>query len=254
MPFVNTSRTRLWIADHRRSQTRSATLIIHGAGSSRLSFPKQLRQSQRINPVLVDLSGHGKSPGKGHDSINEHACDIAALLDAMALDSALIVGHSMGGAIAQMLALEYADRLAGLVLVSTGARLPVNPSLIDGVLEDRHAVISNLNRWMWSKNAPEALRKQSADIMLNTDPLVIRNDFLACDSFDVSGRLAEVTLPTLIVAGTHDKMTPLALSEDLAQRITRAELTIVSEGSHMMILEKPDIVTRAVEAWFKKTQ
>ena len=254
MPFVNTSRTRLWIADHRRSQTRFATLIIHGAGSSRLSFPKQLRQSQRINPVLVDLSGHGKSPGKGHDSIKEHACDIAALLDAMALDSALIVGHSMGGAIAQMLALEYADRLAGLVLVSTGARLLVNPSLIDGVLEDRHAVISKLNRWMWSKHAPEALRKQSADIMLKTGPQVIRNDFLACDSFDVRGRLGDISLPTLIVGGTHDKMTPLSLSEDLAQRIAGAELAIVSEGSHMMMLEKPDIVTRAIESWLKKTQ
>lgn len=252
MPGVNTSRGGIWIADHRRRPNRPAALFIHGAGGSHLSFPAALRQSPSISPILVDLPGHGASAGAGRASIADYALDIVALLDALSIDSAIILGHSMGGAIAQWLALEHAARAGAIVLAGTGPRLPVNPALITGIAEAPDATISSIIRWMWSRNTPDDLIQQSANIMLATDPTVIQADFVACDSFDVSQRLEELAIPTLILAGEDDKMTPLSLSRKLARGIAGSELTVVPNAGHMMLLEQPEHCAKLIEAWLKR--
>ncbi len=254
MPAVNTARGRIWIADHRRKTSKPAALFIHGAGGSHLSFPAALRQLRSISPILVDLPGHGASPGPGRASIADYALDIVALLDALSLDAVIVLGQSMGGAIAQWLALEHAERIRALVLAGTGARLPVNPALIAGVVQAPEATVRNIVRWMWSRRAPEALKRQSADIMLATDPAVIRSDFIACDSFKVSRRLAEIAAPTLILASEQDKLTPLSLSRELAQGIAGSELAVVPNAGHMLLLEQPDRCAELVDAWLKRAQ
>jgi len=252
MPSVNTSRGKIWIADHRRGSGKPVAVFIHGAGGSHLNFPASLRQLQSISPILVDLPGHGASAGIGRDSIADYALDIVALLDALAIDSAIALGHSMGGAIAQWLALEHAARIEAVVLAGSGARLPVNPALITGIVEDARGTISSIVRWMWSKQAPEKMKQQSAEIMLATAPAVIQGDFLACDSFDVSQRLTEIAIPTLVLAGEKDKLTPPSLSQELARGITGSELTVIPEAGHMMLLEQPDRSDDIIDAWLKR--
>ena len=254
MPIVETPNARLWIADHRRDKSATPSIVIHGAGGSRLSFSKRLRQSIVLNSICVDLCGHGKSPGKGHLSIAAYASDVVALLNALAIDSAWIIGHSMGGAIAQRLAMEHGERARGLVLIATGARLRVNPQLITGVLDDRDATIESLTRWMWSRKAVAEMREQSANIMRQTPAFVIAGDFLACDRFDVRARLDEITCPPLIVAGENDKMTPVALSQELAAQIAGSELFVVPGGSHMAMLEESDMVVAAIEDWIERNE
>lgn len=252
MPAVNTSRGRIWIADHRRQTQKPAALFIHGAGGSHLSFPAALRQLQSVAPVLVDLPGHGGSAGPGRATIAGYALDIVALLDALVIDRAIVLGHSMGGAIAQWLALEHGERISALILAGTGARLPVNPALITGIVEAPEATISSIVRWMWSKQAPEDLKQQSADILLATDSAVIQADFTACDRFDVSRRLAEIAVPTLILGGEKDKMTPLSLSQALARGIAGSELAAVPKAGHMLLLEQPDRCAALIDAWLKR--
>ena len=252
MPAVNTSRGRLWIADHRRQPARPAALFIHGAGGSHLSFPAALRRMPSISPILVDLPGHGSSPGAGRASIAEYALDIVALLDALAIDSAIMLGHSMGGAIAQWLALEHAARVDALMLAGTGARLSVNPALTTGIIDDPDVTINSLVRWMWAKQAPEDLKQQSADIMLATAPSAIQADFMACDSFDASRRLAEIAVPALILAGDSDKMTPLSLSRELARGIAGSELAVIPNAGHMMLMEQPDHSAGIIAAWLER--
>ncbi len=252
MPIVNTSRGEIWIADHRRSSDKPVAVFIHGAGGSHLSFPAALRQLQSVSPILVDLPGHGASTGPGRGSIADYALDIVALLDALSLDSAIVLGHSMGGAIAQWLALEHAARIDAVVLAGTGAKLPVNPALFTGIVEDARGTINSIVRWMWSKQAPEELKQQSAKIMLATAPTVIQGDFLACDNFDVSQRLGEFAVPTLILPGEKDKMTPPSLSQGLARGITESELAVIPEAGHMMLLEQPDRSAELIDAWLKR--
>lgn len=252
MPSVNTSRGRIWFADHRREPDKPSAIFIHGAGGSHLSFPAALRQLQSVSAILVDLPGHGASAGPGRGSIANYALDIVALLDALSVGSAIVLGHSMGGAIAQRLALEHAARIGAIVLAGTGARLPVNPALITGIAEAPEATISSIVRWMWSKHAPAELKQQSTEIMLATDNTVIQADFMACDRFDVSRRLEEIAVPTLVLAGDQDKMTPLSLSQELARGITNSELAVIPGAGHMMLLEQPERAAELIAAWLER--
>ena len=157
MPTIETKRGNFWIADHRREHSPITSILIHGAGGSHLSFPKELRRHKLINAVLVDLNGHGASEGAGHCSIADYALDLVALMDALEIEKAILMGHSMGGAIAQWQALQQPERVLALVLVGTGPRLPVNPALIHGIIAETESTIDNLVRWMWSKETAARL-------------------------------------------------------------------------------------------------
>ena len=170
MPLIENSDLNLWIADHRSDDRNPAALIIHGAGGSHLSFPAELRRLRSANPVVADLNGHGNSHGDGYDSIAHYARDLVNLLDALDIESAVIIGHSMGGAIAQWIALRYPDRVLALVLIATAAKFQVNPALISGIIDDPDGAINALNRWLWRPDTPASQRQQAVEIMRATDP------------------------------------------------------------------------------------
>lgn len=252
MPTIETKRGRFWIANHRHDKSQLTSIVIHGAGGSHLSFPKELRHLKSANAIFPDLSGHGRSSGDGHQTIADYADDMLALLDILSIPEAVLMGHSMGGAIAQWLALEYPDRIHALVLMGSGAKLRVNPSLIEGIINDTETTIEQVNRWMWSKNVPDNFREKSIEMMKQLDPKTIQGDYIACDTFDVTHRLSQITMPTLIIAGEHDKMTPPQLSMDITDRIPNSELVIIPDGSHMMMLEKPNETTQTIDNWLNR--
>lgn len=249
MPKVKTARGEIWFADHRSRRAAPAALLIHGAGGSHLSFPDELRRHAAWNAIAPDLPGHGKSAGAGRGQIADYALDMLALLDALEIECALLAGHSMGGAIAQWLALEHRDKTQGLALICTGARLPVNPALIDAIVAQPAETTKRLLGWMWSPDAPKELVAASAAILQQTPPSVIQRDFLACAQFDIRARLVEIHAPTLVIAGEADKMTPPALSEELVAQLANAKLVTLAGGSHMAHLEAPSATAAAISDW-----
>ncbi|MCY3781221.1 MAG: alpha/beta fold hydrolase [Chloroflexi bacterium] len=251
MPLVDTPRGKVWAAIHRRKHDAQSAIFIHGAGGSHLSFPASLRKLQSIEAILIDLPGHGASAGAGHSSIAAYALDVTTLMDALAIDSAILIGHSMGGAIAQFLALEHRARVRAIVLACTGARLPVNPALIKGIVAEKDKTIDNLSRWMWSKNRPADMARQTAEIMRGTSPSVFEGDLIACDNFDVSNRLGDIKAPTLILAGENDRMTPVALSQELEAGIPGSELQIIPSAGHMLQLEQPELTKELIDSWLR---
>ena len=249
MPKIKTARGEIWFADHRRGWSAPAAILIHGAGGSHLSFPDELRRHASWSAIVPDLPGHGKSAGAGRSQIADYALDVLALMDALEIESALLAGHSMGGAIAQWLALEHENRTQGLALICTGARLPVNPALIDAIIAQPAETTKRLLRWMWSPDAPTEMVAASAAILKETKPLVIQRDFLACAQFDIRARLGGIHAPTLVIAGEADKMTPPALSEELVAKVADAKLVTLAGGSHMAHLEHAAATATAISDW-----
>ncbi len=171
------------------------------------------------------------------------------LMDALDLKQAIVGGHSMGGAIAQMMAINYPERIAGLILISTGARLRVHPDILSHVLSDPSPVYEQLRAWMWAGPTPEqALRRWQARMAAH-EPGVMRGDYVACNAFDVMDRVSEIAAPTLILVGTADRMTPPKFSAYLAGHIPGAQLVTVEGGGHMVVLEQPLVVARAIAGW-----
>jgi pimeloyl-ACP methyl ester carboxylesterase len=177
---------------------------------------------------------------------------LIGFLDATHTDRAVLVGHSMGGAISQTTALSHPERVAGLVLVGTGARLRVAPAILDGIWEDFEEAVDLITRWAWAAGAPAELVRLGRQTALATPPQVLHGDFAACDAFDVMDRLGEISAPTLVVAGTADRLTPHKYSVYLAENIPHSRLVTVEGGGHMMALEQPNVVAEAISEFIKE--
>ena len=82
--------------------------------------------------------------------------------------------------------------------------------------------------------------------MLQTDPAVLHSDFIACDCFDIRTKLDQIHIPTLVISGTEDKMTPLKYSRYLVENIVDARLIIIEGAGHFSMLQKPKMVANAI--------
>ena len=219
-------------------------VLIHGAGGNHLYWPSQIRRMPGLRVFALDLPGHGKSGGCGEQSIAAYASSILEWLQAIDIHQAFFVGSSMGSAITLHLALENPEHVAGISLIGSGARLAVNPILLQETSQATtyHTAIDKLVHWYFSPETPEELVELCARRMIDIRYSVLNGDLVACDAFDVTERLGEIRQPTLVICGEDDKMTPPRLSQFLARSIPGAELEIIEHGGHMVMIEHPELV------------
>jgi len=232
---------------------RPPVILIHGAGGNHLYWPPELRRLAGFRVLALDLPGHGKSSGVGLQSIRDYASSLVTYMDNVGLSRAVIVGHSMGGAIALTLGLDHAERVAGLGLIATGARLRVNPLVLNNTANPAtfSLAVQIINEWAFGPQAEPRLKAVAARRMAETRPAVLHGDLLACDAFDVMDRLSEIRVPTLVLCGTEDKLTPLLYSKTLAAQIPGAALQTVDGAGHMVMLEEPRRVAGALNVFLK---
>ena len=223
-------------------------VLIHGAGGNHLYWPSQIRRMAGLRVFALDLPGHGKSDGCGEQFIPAYANAILNWQQAVDIHQAILVGSSMGSAIALHLALEHPEHVAGIALIGGGARLSVNPILLQETSQPTtyHNAIERLIHWYFSPQTPEELIQVCARRMGEIRYSVLNGDLKACDSFDVTDRLGDIYQPTLILCGADDKMTPPRLSQYLARNIPNAQLTLIERGGHMVMLEHPGLVARYI--------
>jgi pimeloyl-ACP methyl ester carboxylesterase len=239
------------------SQTeRPPLVLIHGAGGSRLHWPSELRRLQGETVYSLDLPGHGDAGGAGERSIEGYVEHLLGWMDATGLARVVLCGHSMGGAIALTCALRAPDRLEGLILVGSGARLRVHPTLIESTSSPAgfQGAVDLIQRWAFSDFAPPQLVEQARKRLLEVPHRVLHADFLACDGFDVCEKVRDIKLPVLVLCGDQDRMTPLNYSRYLQEHIEGAELVVVEQAGHMVMLEQPAQVTQSVAGFMARAQ
>ncbi|NLX12015.1 MAG: alpha/beta fold hydrolase [Chloroflexi bacterium] len=250
MPTAITPQGALYYAGHVPTTVSYPPLVlVHGAGGSHLDWPPDLRRLAGMRVIALDLPGHGRSPGPGRADTAAYAQDVIALLDALDIPRAIIAGHSMGGAIAQQTALGWPDRVAGLVLIATGSKLPVDPALPQRVIDEREQAVAWITEWAWSADSPVELRALGQQRLLEMPPEVLRGDYLACQAFDVRGRLEQISAPVLVIGASEDRMVRPKFSATLAEQIPGAQLVMIEGAGHMLPLEQPQAVAAAVQAW-----
>jgi pimeloyl-ACP methyl ester carboxylesterase len=154
----------------------------------------------------------------------------------------------MGGAIAQQFALQSPQKLSGLILVGTGVRLRVHPTILEATSDPTRSeeAVDMIIDWSFSESAPERLVELAHRRMLEVDLNVIHDDFVACNNFDVMERVSEIKLPALVICGESDRLTPMKYSQFLIDQLGRASLERVPEAGHMVMLEKPELVAEAI--------
>lgn len=246
MPLVNVGAQTLSYVS-RGGRARPTVVFIHGAGGSHLVWGSQLAYvASSWRAIAPDLPGHGRSGGPGRDSIADYAQVVVSFLDALRLGPVVVVGHSMGGAIALSLALDAPERVAGLVLVGTGARLRVAPAVLDAIRTDFSAAVGLVGQFAFGPEPAGRLVRLSELAMCQAGQRTVYGDFAACDAFDVRSRLQEIVAPALVLTGSEDRLTPPRYAEYLASGIRGASLKIVEGAGHMVMLEAAAAVNQAI--------
>ncbi len=221
-------------------------VLVHGAGGSSKSWSEQLAIFDgQYNAWAMNLPGHGKSEGSLLSNINDMTKFINDFIEALSLDKFVLVGHSMGGAIAQEFALQYPEQLRGLVLIATGARLKVSQEILDTLAAGRMP-FKDVNH-LYGSSTPDNKREEALREMNELTPDLYWADFEACNKFDKVVSAEKITVTSLIMVGDEDVMTPLKYSQFLSSKLPNAQLSIIKGAGHMCMQEKPTEVTAEIE-------
>jgi pimeloyl-ACP methyl ester carboxylesterase len=255
MPSIQLNGNEIYYISSNVADTSKPTLfLLHGAGQSHLTWEHQiefLTHLQGNSFVIPDLPGHGKSTGNGLKSVSEYTEFIKKFINELGLEVIVLIGHSMGGAVAQVLALDRPTYLKAIVLVCTGAWMTVARETLLAVKNNYEAFCDISPTRSFSDLSPEILRTKFKEGLENTDQKVAYDDLIACNNFDIADRVSDIKIPTLIIAGQEDILTPLKYSEYLNHQIYGSELKVIEGSGHFVMQEKPDEFNKVVLDFIK---
>ncbi len=233
----------------RRSRTDPSLFFIHGAGMDGSIWKAQINHfARRYTTYCINLPGHGGSDGGGKEKISDYAQDVRSLLHGlMPSGPHLLVGHSMGGAIAIELAVQETPSVAGIVLLGTAARLRVMPIVFQTMTKDPDRFFRSIAYVAFARDTPNDVRERLIAATRSCPLPVIVRDLKACDAFDIGERLSAIRVPTLIICGAEDQLTPVNLARDLKAQIARSRLAAIPGAGHMVMVEAPGAVNQEIE-------
>ena len=250
MPFLTLNNEMLFFK-LRSHESSHDIVLIHGSGADHSHWPEELMELPDYNIYFLDLPGHGKSTGPGRDSVAAYADAVADFIDQRGLKQAALFGHSLGSAIVLTLALRRPAWLKALVLVGAGARLKVLPALLEQLETDFPGAVAAICQYLFGPEAVPSLVAAEKQRYLTVDWRLIRNDFVACDQFDVMEQLGEIDLPTLVVTGAADVLTPVKYGQYLKDQMPCARFVVIPHAGHMVARERPQEFIQAIGPWLQ---
>lgn len=225
-------------------------IFIHGAGNSGMFWKEQVRGLTDIcNTVAIDLPGHGRSGGDGRTSISGYAYDVRAAADALQAHKPVVCGLSMGGAVALQLLIDEPQRYSAGILINSGARLKVLPTIFDAIMNDYPGYVRSLASFAASpKTDPAALADMLSDAG-KCRPSVAAGDFSACNAFDCMAQLGAISVPVLVLTAGDDRLSPSKYGAYLAANIRNSKTAHIADAGHMSPVEKPEEVNAAIRGF-----
>lgn len=235
-------------------------VFIHGAQQDHSCWTLQSRwfAHHGFSVLAPDLPGHGKSDGEPLASVEAIADWIAALLDALGVAQASIVGHSMGSLVTLELAVSHAARVKQAVLIGTSLPMPVAPVLLDAARDNEPKAAAMINAWSYSASGQIGgntvpglwLLGVNQRLMARQKPGVFHVDLKACNAYTRPlTSLSAITAAVLVIAGTQDKMTSPKAAKAVQAAIPGARLASIEGSGHALMAERPDAVLDALIAF-----
>ncbi|MEA2517457.1 MAG: hypothetical protein QOG16_1295 [Actinomycetota bacterium] len=263
-------------------ESSRGVIFVHGSVLRMEVWHYQMEGLEGHRLVFSDLRGHGKSTkGKASYSIATLAADLLATIDELGLEEVVVVGHSVGGQIAMQMCHDNPElmgsRIKGLVLVNTSYGPFTETLLASGViarveritrkpfdaLGRRHETLERLRKLLrpsdavfWAvalaafgEGASPKHIDFTYDMLANTPVDVIFDLVKSYRDFDLADELHELTLPTLVIGGTHDRLTLPKAAQHLAASLPKADLEIFEGCGHMSMLERHEDFNKLLQAF-----
>jgi len=223
-----------------------SVVFVHGACENSSFWNHQKALSDRYRIITLDLPGHGKSePMDSEILVKNYSEVVSEFIARTCPEKAVLVGHSMGGAIALLNVIEHGQNLRGAVIVSSGAKLGVLPSIREGLRARFEETVKSVvgPRQFSAKTNLDTIRFVTNEI-LKCNSMIAAADYDACNSFDVRQKIRAINLPILIIAGEEDKMSPVPWSQYLKENIPKAKIVVLQDASHLPMIERPSDFNR----------
>jgi pimeloyl-ACP methyl ester carboxylesterase len=257
MPHADANGQRLYYEEHGEGDP---LLMVMGLGGDLLAWAPQIPAwSEQYRLIAVENRDVGRSSyADGPYEIADMAADTLALADELGIDTFHLLGLSMGGAIAQNVALRAPDRVRTLTLcVTWGGSGPYGAerSRVMGAQIERMSPEEHVDQLMLLGLSEEFYENRDSVAWLRR--MILRNphpqtteaflrQFEACGRHDVRDRLGELSMPTHVIGAEHDVMVPPWKSTELADLIPGAKLTMLERAPHMVNIESAERFNQAV--------
>jgi pimeloyl-ACP methyl ester carboxylesterase len=230
---------------------KDSIVFIHGAGMDHTVWTLFARHFARHgrNVIAVDLPGHGRSAGRPCVAIEDMGDWVVDLLDALLLQQAAIVGHSLGSLVALDCAARHPDRVRAIALLGATAPLPVADAILDAAAANDHAAFNMLTEYGYSKrhlyggNSNPGMWMVGSTLRLfeRSRPGVLHADVNACNDYKAGlDRAAMVQCPVLAVLGEKDRLTPLRSAQPLLDALPSPQVRILQGAGHTLMMEAPN--------------
>jgi pimeloyl-ACP methyl ester carboxylesterase len=232
-------------------------VLLHGAGLDHTTWALHSRwfAHHGYGVLAPDLPGHGRSAGAPLPAIADMADWTAGLLDAAGAANARLVGHSMGSLIALETAARHPAKVSALGLIGTAATMTVGPELLNAAEANDHGAVDMVSIWglgyqaeLGGSLAPGLWMHGGAQRVLEQGrPGVLFNDLSACNAYrNALAAAARITVPTTLVLGERDMMTPAKAGQALAAALPNSRTVVLRGAGHMMMAERPDELLAAL--------
>lgn len=238
-----------------------AVILLHGfpLDHSMWSAQAAALKAAGFRVVVPDLRGFGKASVRAPSTMAAHAADVLRLADRAGLRRFALAGFSMGGYVALEVARQAPERLAGLALVDTRAE-PDTEEARKGRAETAAkvraqgvgVVAESMLPKMLTARAPPAMVEPVRAMMMRTPAEGAALALLGMgERADQRATLAHVRVPTLVVVGAEDPITPPAAAEAMAQAVPGARLVVVPGAAHLAPVEQAEAVSAAMVEWMR---
>jgi pimeloyl-ACP methyl ester carboxylesterase len=216
-------------------------VLVHGAQGTVEGFEgmvKTLRKKNRL--IMPSLPGRsGSESMHGDVTIERYSDHVAHLLERIGIEKTVIGGCSMGGLVSLSFCLAHPSMMLALVLINTGARMPIDERVVKLFDEDCEGMTKLATSMGYSKKTPKDVIEKGLTYSMNCPKEASVTDMAATGKFDARERLHEIKVPTLIMTGSDDILTPLPMSEFLNKGIAGSTLRVIKDAGHSSIIERP---------------
>jgi pimeloyl-ACP methyl ester carboxylesterase len=250
---IDSTSIAYWTNDGGPVDGKVNLIFIHGSGADHTVWEEQYSTlGEQANIFALDLPGHGLSGGNGEQQIGAYVEWIRKFIQALNLNKSVLVGHSLGAAICLSFAIHYGDMLSGIISLSGGVKMPVNPLILEGYRKDPVATVNMTWKFAIAKQNREKLAYRLEKNLANLKPDISCGDFLACDGLDIAEEISKIKIPTLLMCGTEDKMTPASNCQFMKDRIAGAQVALIENAGHLGMLENAEAFNEALRRFLSE--
>lgn len=231
-------------------------IFIHGWTEDHTVWSSQIKHfSKSYDVVAYDQRGHGASE-KPHDaSLRVLKDDLRALIESFGFEKVILVGHSMGGMVALLFTLQHPERVTRLVLAGTSAKpldtlfRRVFAAVLGFFVKHAFTLVAYLATRRAFYRADRRMKRAAFERARRTSSTTAHRLLTEIARLDLRAELPKITQRTLVIVGEKDRTTPVRMSRLLAERIENAELHVIPEAKHVVMMDQPERFNAALEAF-----